>query len=181
MLTIVYLLNLSWVHRQIMHVANNIKSMMQKCPIPRSLRFEPSHSDGHHRGATLSFLADKHLKTSVATSLTESCTLTVNPVVSVMLKVEDGERLIVQLLSVSGLSNMEYIRFAIYCSSCEQKDGMQVLVTQSPVCCADIPGFKHPDMIRLLRVLLYANVISVDTDHLKGDEGNGVRRKRQKH
>merc|ERR1719189_2719273 len=84
--------------------------------MPRSFPFQPEHSDGIKVGASLDYLLAEGFATpldSFHPSL--DAKIGVNPLVSITVKQRDGDKLVLDLRSVSSLTAAQYLDFSLIC------------------------------------------------------------------
>ena len=159
--------------RQLAHIAENGERTLERCRLPRCFPFERNLSDGLHKAATLKFLHDRGF-VAPAVALRAHGLIGVNGLVAVQLKQQDGCSLILQLMSESSLTKMEYLRFSLYCdialhsaahllfaSKSERRQGGEPVSLAALQTEAKAAGgvVANGQLAILLRVLLHANVL----------------------
>jgi hypothetical protein len=158
---------------QLAHIAENGARTLERCRLPRCFPFERSLTDGLHKAATLAYLHERGFVAPAAVVRAHGV-VGVNRLVAVQLKLQDGCSLIVQLLSESSLTKMEYLRFSLHCDIAlyaaasllfsSKPEGRQLGET---VCLAVLQSeakvaggaFASGQLLMLIRVLLHANVL----------------------
>lgn len=160
-------------------VASNIKTLLQRCRMPRSFPFDSSMSDGMHKVAHLSFLVDKGFLAdpNFFTKLPISSThVGVNGLVSLSTKLS-GAEMVLSMVSQSALSTIDYLKFSLYCPVLLY-DAVNLLIQKGAVLLTDLvaintsgnsgktkKGTKEEDcvlLLQLLRVLVHGNVLYVE-------------------
>jgi len=144
----------------------------RRTPMPRPLPFEGNCSNGMAKGASVDFISERLGEDMVAFH-GEDCLIGVNFMVSIQLKQQDGESLLLQMLSESSLTQMEYLRFTLHCSM-RLRGALEYLVAadrgSSPCAFREVEDKldkikgkinkqDRNDLVQAVQVLLFANVL----------------------
>lgn len=166
---------------QLGHLEKELPALLRRCKPPRCFPFEPEHSDGLHTGASLDFLKKQKFMVD-AGCIRPDLVVGVNALVSVTVKYQGADLLIMHLASTSSLSAVDYLRFSLLCPKGLDAAVRHISATGSSDvaslqerCKGDCAG----DLKTLLRVLLFANVFYTDEDVVTSVQPSS-RKKRRK-
>ncbi|CAK9026085.1 unnamed protein product [Durusdinium trenchii] len=158
-----------------------LHAALHRCRPPRCFPFQNAYSDGLRLGATLGYLEAEGFLTDWTPSKT--CTVGVNPLLSILPKRRDANAMVIDLRSISSLTGSEYMRFSLHCGAALY-DAVQTLARHGKATvdelsqrgtlvhgCKDQPLKKRRkdeklpyELVLLLRVLLHGNVLFLNED-----------------
>lgn len=145
-------------------ISQLLPQMLRRCRMLRCFPSQEEHSNGMHKGATLTFLHDDMQFRCLEPGKFNQYSIGVNTLVAITLKQRDDSKLIVQMFAQSGLTSMEYLNFSLICNI-DLSEPVRLLVQEKGnVDAAKLfelceSSKKRQSLEKLLRVLLHGNVL----------------------
>jgi hypothetical protein len=148
---------------------------LQRCRVPRALPSEDALSDGLYRAASLGFLEARGCL-APRSALGAASAVGVSSMVAITLKWRGDGTLVASLLAVSSLTGLEYCRFGLLCEG-ELHGALAELVQSGTARVQQLIALcsKPARLLVMLRCLLYANILYVDSATAPGTGANAAR------
>lgn len=164
--------------KQMEFVTQNLPGILKSCRIPRPLPFENDFSNGITPGGSLDFLQGQLNNKINHIEIPKQ--ITINNLISITLKFHGANIIVLQMLSISSLSNAEYFRYNLFCNSFLEPAIEKLIVNGSVSFDLLNQEIKTEDSFdtleTLIKILFYANIIHGELPDL-GEQKN-VKRQR---